>query len=127
MAAPCMPEQVSQPQQKKLETQFDESKTPAIKIENLGLKENGYIKLLNVYQEDYYVRVVFKAALKLKRADREKARICIDYYDINNMPIGGESMVIEEYKTLVPDQTKSIYFSLPKDAKNYKVWLPEFK
>lgn len=108
-------------------TQIIEEKKPVTEVKKSENIDNGYIKVVNIYKEDYYIKVVFKASYKLNKAAKEKARICIDYYDNKGKPIGGDSEIFDEYKTLVPEETRVIYFNIPPEAKKYRVWLPDFK
>ncbi|MBF0473380.1 MAG: hypothetical protein HQK91_06315 [Nitrospirae bacterium] len=108
-------------------TQKVEEKKPIKEIKKLGNVDNGYLLIVNVYKEDNNIKVVFKTTRKLSRATRDKAKICIDFFDIKNLPIGGESKIVEEYKILAPEETGAVYFNLPHDAENYQVWLPDFK
>jgi hypothetical protein len=108
-------------------TQIIEEKKPVKEIKHLGNADNGYLLLVNVNKENNNVIVVFKTTRKLSKAAKDKARICIDFFNNKNMIIGGESMIVEDYKILAPEETRVVYFHLPVDAENYKVWLPDFK
>lgn len=129
------------------------------KIEETGLGNNGFLKILNVrkgpspYDETLealmkrpgrslppaygaygeHVYITLKALKRtgsllspFERNAKPFFKICIDFYDTEGTPIHGDSNFVHRGEIdMIPGEIKTITFSIPKDAKSWRVWLPE--
>jgi len=115
-------------------------------IEDQGIDNNGWLKILNVrpiiktglHNEQYMQIEVIVKALRNLTAFGEEANVFIEYYDKDGNVIGGDkknasgyggSMHASEIKT-ISFGTQFDGFELPAGANSYKVWLrkpPEAK
>jgi hypothetical protein len=105
------------------------------KVEHIGLDNNGYLKVLKVkkQKDSRWLNVIVKVLrrtgpLFLSNEQNMKPyfRVCIDYYDSDGDPVGGESNFIHESTTeAIPGQIKVVKFFAPIDAVTYRVWLPK--
>jgi len=106
------------------------------KIEEMGIDNNGYLKILNIKKlNNSKIRVTVKV---LKRtgslyfsSDRNKKpyfRICIDFYDSEGNPFEGNCSFIHTSSVeMIPGQITAVYFSIPSETVSYRVWLPKVK
>jgi hypothetical protein len=111
--------------------------------EEIGLANNGFLKILNIrkggnpysFSWPPAKEAVFVTLKVLKRTgslypDYERKqkpyfRICIDFYDSEGNPIGGDSNFVHQNHTeMIAGQIKTTVFPIPKDAQSWKVWLP---
>ncbi len=105
------------------------------KIEELGLDNNGCLKILKVkaYDAKHSIKVVVKVlkrtgALFTSSSQNSKPcfKICVDFFDSDGDPMGGSSRFIHvSFTEMLPGEIKALTFSAPFNAKLYRVWLPK--
>ncbi|MGH7231721.1 MAG: hypothetical protein ACREJU_10240 [Nitrospiraceae bacterium] len=87
--------------------------------------ENRYIKILNV--TDYSVedtrrkRTVREIKVVYQQVSSDPTQILIDFYDTKGKPLMGKRSTTQEF--LLPGEIRQVVFTMPDDAKSYRVWL----
>lgn len=104
-------------------------------VEELGVDNNGCLKILRVKREKdrygYRIQVIVKVLRRTgslfvphKRNKKPCFKICIDFFDLEGVPIGGDSKFIHESDVeMLAGEIKVIDFYAPFDVKSYRVWL----
>jgi hypothetical protein len=118
------------------------------KVENTGLANNGYLRILGVRKTEDKTEVRGKQEIQRNievivevlrntgslYTSYEKNRkpffkICIDFFDSKGNPIGGDSRFIHSSQTeIIAKEIRTItfsYYQIPKGASSWKVWLPD--
>ncbi|MCK4727302.1 MAG: hypothetical protein KAT27_00115 [Desulfobacterales bacterium] len=89
------------------------------RVEELGLDNNGCLKILKVEPSEQGIKVIVEA-LREVTSWNECFKVCVDFLDADEDRIGEDSIHL---LFLLAGQTRTIYFSLPSDARSYRVWL----
>jgi len=128
---------------------INEARAQNERIEERGLANNGYLKILNVRksEKEYtYGKVevvavtarvlkntgslsIFRVLQNLhKNSNQEFFRICIEFYDSNGNTVDGAFKYVHDSPIeMLSGQVATVIFHLPKEAKSWRVWLPEAK
>lgn len=104
-------------------------------IEEKGVANNGYLKILNVKTKYYppdliYGRLPFFQLLVvtkyLRKTTEEKLRtVFVDFYDSNGLPIDGKRESISA--NIYEGEMREIIFLIPEGTATYKTWLYQEK
>lgn len=110
------------------------------KIENMGIANNGYLKILRSYEKDHYsggitTKVLHVVCVSLKRYHSrdsyqsnlpDSLKVFANFYDASNNPIITivSSVDFGAYQNdIYPNQVILAYFNIPDGTKSYNVGL----
>jgi hypothetical protein len=87
--------------------------------------ENKHVKILHV--EDYKVedtkkkKILREIKVVYQQVSSDSTQILIDFYDAKGHPIPGKRSTTQEF--LLPGEIRQVVFTMPDDARSYRVWL----
>jgi hypothetical protein len=87
--------------------------------------ENRQIKILSV--TDYPVedrrrkKMIREIKVVYQQVSSDSTQVLIDFYDGKGNPITGKRSSTQEF--LMPGEIRQVFFTMPDDAKSYRVWL----
>jgi hypothetical protein len=87
--------------------------------------ENRQIKILSV--SDYLVedtrkkKTVREIKVVYQQVGSDSTQVLIDFYDTKGKPLTGKRSSTQEF--LLPGEIRQVLFTMPDDARSYRVWL----
>ena len=86
--------------------------------------ENRHIKILSVTDypvEDRRKKIVKEIKVVYQQVSSDSTQILIDFYDAKGKPMTGKRSTTQDF--LMPGEIRQVVFTMPDDARSYRVWL----
>ncbi|MBW1768899.1 MAG: AMIN domain-containing protein [Deltaproteobacteria bacterium] len=105
------------------------------KVEEVGIDNNGYLKILRVVKQTdrygFHLMAIVKVLrptgslhLPSQRNGRPFFKVIMDTFDSKGFPLGSQSNFIHESEVeMLPGEMKTLFFYVPLYTKTFKAWL----
>jgi hypothetical protein len=93
--------------------------------EPAGVDENQFIRILSVRdfleEEPRTKKMIKRVEIVYQQKGSDTTPILIDFYDTKGQPLTGKRIMSQEF--LIPGEIRQVFFTMPDEARSYRVWL----